>query len=167
MASGGYRQPAHPAPVSGPGALSQRTDGGPGKQPVRPVTGLPYGQGQQLQQTQAAAPMSASPGGPVPQSALAGLLGGGGGGAPAQRTPFGAATAQPNTPVTAGANAGPGPDQSALGIPQQSQQDMQALLAYLPVFQHMANQPGSSAAARNLTRSLMAFATSAPNAGGR
>jgi hypothetical protein len=25
---GGYRQPNNPAPVSGPGALSQRTDGG-------------------------------------------------------------------------------------------------------------------------------------------
>lgn len=27
--AGGYRQPADPASVSGPGALSQRTDGGP------------------------------------------------------------------------------------------------------------------------------------------
>ena len=25
---GGYRQPSNPAPVSGPGALSKRTDGG-------------------------------------------------------------------------------------------------------------------------------------------
>jgi len=28
MPRGGYRQPNNPAPVSGPGALSQRTDGG-------------------------------------------------------------------------------------------------------------------------------------------
>jgi hypothetical protein len=34
---GGYRQPSNPAAASGPGALSQRTDGGPGstKQPIR------------------------------------------------------------------------------------------------------------------------------------
>lgn len=153
MASGGYRKPAHPAPVSGPGALSQRTDGGPGKQPVRPVTGLPYGAGQDLQQTQAAAPMSASPGGNAPPPGAAG-----GGGAPPERTPFGAPTTQPGVPVTDGAAGGAGAGPEALGLPNQPGQDMQELLRYLPVFQHMANQPGAPSASRNLVRSLMAFA---------
>jgi hypothetical protein len=31
---------------------------------------------------------------------------------------------------------------------------MQALQAYLPVFEHMANQQGSSSAARNLVRAI-------------
>jgi hypothetical protein len=159
MASGGYRKPAHPAPVSGPGALSQRTDGGPGgKQPVRQVTGLPYGDNSNNAQTQASAPMSASPGGNAPAPAgLAGLLGGGGA-ASGPRVPFGAPTAQPGVPVTAGAASGPGPGPEALGIPNQAMQDQQELLRYLPVYQHMANQPGSPSAARNLVRSLMAIA---------
>jgi len=41
---GGYRKPNNPAPISGPGSLSQRTDGG-GTQPATYVPGLPYGQG--------------------------------------------------------------------------------------------------------------------------
>ncbi len=34
---GGYRKPNNPAPVSGPGSLSQRTDGGPTQPAVREV----------------------------------------------------------------------------------------------------------------------------------
>lgn len=45
MPSGGPRTPANPAMVSGPGALSQRTDGGPGndRQPIRVAPGGAYG----------------------------------------------------------------------------------------------------------------------------
>jgi hypothetical protein len=35
---------------------------------------------------------------------------------------------------------------------------MRRLIAYLPVFEHMANQPGSSSAARNLVRTLKGMA---------
>jgi hypothetical protein len=72
---GGPRTPSSPAPVSGPGALSKRTDGGPGaKQPVRVPTGGAYGDATQLAQAQAGAPMAASPGGDQPtHSLLAGL----------------------------------------------------------------------------------------------
>lgn len=79
-------------PVSGPGPYSQRTD----KQPVREPGGLPYGENKALRQQQQAAPMAQAPALP-----------------PA--TPFDAPTARPDQPVTAGANAGPGPDQSVLG----------------------------------------------------
>lgn len=142
MAKGGYRQPSNPAPVSGPGALSRRTDG---KQPVRVPTGLPYGEAGQMAAAQQAFPLAQSDGGNVAPPAAA---------AQPPTIPFGAPTAQPDVPVTAGANAGPGPGQEALGLPNQPDQDMQALLAYLPVFEFMANQPGSSRAARNLVRSL-------------
>lgn len=151
MARGGYRQPANPAPVSGPGSLSQRTDGGPASQPVRAPSGGQYGDRQNLEQLQQAAPVAASPGGDVgaPQPAddpTASLVG------------FDQATQQPDVPVTAGATLGDGPGPEALGLPNQPDEDMRRLIAYLPVFEHMANQPGSSKAARNLVRQLKGMA---------
>lgn len=149
MASGGYRQPSSPAPVSGPGSLSKRTDGGPSdKQPIRVPTGGAYGDATQLAQAQQGAPMAASGGG---DQASPGLLAG-------MALPTGpglaAPSQQPGVPVTDGAASGPGAGPEALGVPVQQDQDMQALLAYLPVFEHMANQVGSSAAARNMVRQL-------------
>lgn len=147
MASGGYRQPSNPAPVSGPGALSKRTDGGgPGnQQPVRVPTGGSYGDATQMQKLQQAAPLAASPGGDMAQPAGLGLPPG---------VDFGAPTQQPDVPVTDGADLGAGAGLEALGLTPQKDDDMQRLIQYLPVFEHMANQPGSSKAARNLVRSL-------------
>ena len=56
---GGYRQPSKPAAVSGPGALSARTDGGPGsaKQPVQRIPGVDYGEQKALTEQQQAAPL--------------------------------------------------------------------------------------------------------------
>lgn len=70
---GGPRQPANPAPVSGPGALSARTDGGPGSkaQPIRVPTGGGYGEAGALEAQQRGAPLPAGggvPGAPVPQA---------------------------------------------------------------------------------------------------
>lgn len=89
MARGGRRVPANPAPVSGPGALSERTDGGPA-QPVRSFPAEFQGQRQQLEQLQQSAPLEA-----------------GGGGVPASSPPSAAAefagilgpTQRPNEPV--------------------------------------------------------------------
>lgn len=149
MPSGGYRQPSNPAPVSGPGTLARRTDGGPG-QPVRAPSGGAYGDRQNLEQLQQAAPLAASPGGDVgvPQQAdpTAGLVG------------FGEPTQQPDVPVTSGADLGDGPGMEALGLPSQPTEDMRRLVAYLPVLEHMANQPGASKAARNLVRQLKGMA---------
>jgi hypothetical protein len=51
----GYRRPANPAPVSGPGSHSRRTDG---KQPVMTGTGNgSYGDEQAMEQIQAGAAM--------------------------------------------------------------------------------------------------------------
>lgn len=67
MARGGRRTPENPAPVSGPGALSQRTDGGP-TQPVRSFPAQFHGQRQQLAELQGAAPMASGQGGGVASS---------------------------------------------------------------------------------------------------
>lgn len=147
MAKGGYRQPSNPAPVSGPGALSKRTDGGgPGnQQPVRVPTGGSYGEATELGNLQQNAPLGASPGGEG--GLLAGL-------ALPEGPGFGASTQQPDVPVTDGAAMGAGAGTAALGLESQPDADMQRLIQYLPVFEHMANQPGSSKSSRNLVRQL-------------
>jgi hypothetical protein len=90
MEQGGYRKPENPAPVSGPGALSQRTDGGP-SQPATYISGLPYGEGQATYDQQTAAPMSSA------QEPMAEI------------TPLMAPTSRPNEPITSGVNTGAGP----------------------------------------------------------
>jgi hypothetical protein len=99
---------------------------------------------------QQAAPLSASPGGDVgtPQMADIG----------ADLVGFDAPTQQPDTPVTAGAGMGEGPGLEALGLPNQPDEDLRRLVAYLPVFEHMASQPGSSKSSRNLVRQLKGMA---------
>jgi hypothetical protein len=96
---GGYRQPANPAPVSGPGALAQRTDGGaqegmqPPAQTQAPMymPGLGYGKGGQNMANEQAAPLA---GNPVPEMPpLTGVF---------------APTAQPNLPTTTGVDIGAG-----------------------------------------------------------
>jgi hypothetical protein len=48
---GGYRKPNSPAPVSGPGQLSRRTDGGP-QQTTQPMTGMGYGENAEFTEMQ-------------------------------------------------------------------------------------------------------------------
>ena len=147
---GGQRTPSSPAPVSGPGALSKRTDGGPGgHQPILVPTGGQYGDATQLRQAEQGAPMAQSAGGDqsVPPGLLAGL-------SLPPGVSFSEGTTRPDEPVTAGAASGPGPGPEALGLPNQEDQDMQALGAYLPVFEHMANQPGASSGMRQLVRAI-------------
>lgn len=106
-----------PAMTSGPGALSQRTDGGPAsKQALRYVAGMPnYGDGQALMDMQASAPMAQTnnPPKPAPASSMQTQ------GSPTQAqpvVPLTAGTQRPNEPVTAGAATGAGPGISALGF---------------------------------------------------
>lgn len=105
MARGGYRQPNNPAPVSGPGALSQRTDGGAidgMTQPARYISGLGYGKGKETYDMQTAAPMQGNdiPAMPAPQA-----------------VPLSAPTMRPDEPVTAGIDMGPGPGSEAIRMP--------------------------------------------------
>ena len=96
---GGYRAPSNPAPVSGPGALSKRTDGG-ATQGAKYISGLPYGQGQQTYSNQVAAPMA---GNTMQQMEMP--------------TELMAPTARPNEPVENGINIGPGAGSEALNLP--------------------------------------------------
>lgn len=99
---GGPRQPSNPAPVSGPGALSKRTDG----QGVKYMSGGQYGEGQEMVELQSSAPMSKTQSGSAQprmrqQSAASP--------AAQQVTPLFAPTERPDEPITAGAPFGPGP----------------------------------------------------------
>ena len=99
---GGYRQPSNPAPVSGPGSLSRRTDG----QGARYMAGGEYGEGQEMMDLQTAAPMSKTKTTAVRPRARAGRQA-----APemAKPTPLFAPSERPDEPITAGAPFGPGP----------------------------------------------------------
>lgn len=63
---------------------------------------------------------------------------------------------QPGTPVTDGAASGPGAGPEAL--PSPSSPDDKRTQSYLVALEFLANQPGSSDAARNLVRQIKAQA---------
>jgi len=108
--------------TSGPGAQSRRTDGGPAsKQAQRYIAGMPnYGDGQELMDLQASAPMASAPQTPAPsRTAITQAAQQGAQGAPAaaqQLTPLLAPSQRPSEPVTAGSPLGAGPGPEALGI---------------------------------------------------
>jgi hypothetical protein len=105
--------PEKPAMSSGPGSLSQRTDGGPAsKQAVRYAAGMPnYGDGQDFLDIQSSAPMAATPSvNPMSAGAVAEAA------TSAPVTPLGAPSEMAHVPVTDGADAGPGNDSSALNL---------------------------------------------------
>ena len=142
-----------PAMFSGPGAQSQRTDGGPAsKQAKRYISGMPnYGDAQQLMDMQASAPMSKTNVAPTAQP-LQGAQASGG--QPAQQAPLiglTAPTMRQNEPVTTGAALGPGPGPEILGnMPAaaggvSARQNVQALASRpgaSPELQHLAAQLG-------------------------
>jgi hypothetical protein len=111
---GGYRKPANPAPVSGPGKYSRRTDGGPA-QSISTVPDQPYGAQTQQKAEQRTAPMAGTAPLPTPApvsqpSPEASLP-------PYQGGAFNAPSARPGEPVTAGAPMGPGPGPEVLSAP--------------------------------------------------
>ena len=111
---GGKRTPRNPAPVSGPGRLSRRTDGGPAQVNAQ-MTGMAYGDNEDFMEIQDGAAMSATPKVKgvvqVPQGSSTGAMSAmSGGGA----TPLFSDTQRPNEPVTAGVNFGPGASASRM-----------------------------------------------------
>lgn len=129
MAGGGYRRPSHPAPVSGPAQLSQRTDGGPG-QAVRALPDAKYGENRDYQAQEQGAPLAKQPETPTPPPPSAQVPAGPPPDQAAQPAPppgppltgFNAPTDRPGEPVTAGSPLGPGPGpQAAAQGPQQGQ----------------------------------------------
>lgn len=131
--------PQNPAGVSGPGALSKRTDGGPA-QALKDLPDAKYGENSQFQALQQGASLSASPSpqgqapsldpNSLPPNPAAG-----------QVVPLSAPTGRPDEPVTSGAAAGAGPGPSALGggTQQAASQDMGKISQSLPLFEMMAN----------------------------
>jgi len=114
---GGYRAPSNPAPVSGPGALSQRTDGGP-TQGAKYISGLPYGQGGETYSNQVAAPMA---GNTMQQMEMP--------------TELMAPTTRPNEAITSGIDTGEGPGSEAIQLPAQQASlaaTLQQLIQYDP-----------------------------------
>ena len=93
---GGYRKPANPAPASGPGKLSRRTDGA---QPKMTMTGGKYGEAKQLNEMQSGAPMSQVANGAQVQADAPKMP---------SVTPLFAPTERPEEPLTAGMPFGPG-----------------------------------------------------------
>lgn len=140
---GGYREPARPAPASGPGRYAKRTDGGPA-QKLRRMTGGSYGEGQAMDELQRAAPMgattpaSATPtGGPMPVD-------------PGALTPLDAPTGMPEVGLL---------DNLDQFQPQQSVIDDETrarMQAYLPTLLWLASQPGASEQTRQYVRQLRA-----------
>lgn len=111
---GGYRKPENPAPASGPGALSQRTDGGP-TQGAKYMSGMPYGENTMAQQTSAPMAGRAEP----PAMELP--------------TPLMAPTTRPNEPITSGVDIGAGPGSEALGaLPNKSYSIADTIKALIP-----------------------------------
>ena len=133
--------PSNPAPVSGPGALSQRTDGGPAdKQPIRDMPGGEYGEGKEMQQIQAGADMYAQPGPEAPP-----MPGG-------MFDP----TGRPTEPITSGVDMGPGPG----ATPAQDdsfQNDMTVVARYLPSLRRAAEEPNATDSFKAVVRYLETF----------
>lgn len=85
-------------PVSAPGAMSTRTD--LAAQPVRDIPASYWGEGKELREIQAGAPMAAVP--------------------PPRPIDLFAPTERPDEPVTAGADMGPGPGSEILPVQSQN-----------------------------------------------
>lgn len=138
---GGYRRPTHPAPVSGPGAQSKRTDGGPGdRQAMRDLPDAGYGEQKNFQDIQSGAPIAA----PDPRASL---------------VPLSAPTQRPDEPVTAGnpLGAGVGPNAAGLDTRTPKQQDAAHFDRLLPLLEFMANQPDAAPSSRAIVRQLRAY----------
>lgn len=118
---GGKRTPRNPAPVSGPGRMSRRTDGGP-QQTTVPMTGMGYGENADFNEMQSGAPLAAAPTVSTTRTRNMSPTG-----QRAAATPLFAPTQRPDEPVTAGAPFGPGPGPA----PMTAQQERATLTALL------------------------------------
>ncbi len=148
---GGYRRPSNPAPVSGPGALSQRTDG----QGARYMAGGQYGEGQEMMDLQTSAPMSretAQPQGPRPRRGATTVPPGMGQGPGV--TPLFAPSERPDEPITAGAPFGEGPGPAESLQMERPVNNLEVVTKYLPVLRQVATFDGAPDRFRALVRYL-------------
>lgn len=133
--SGGMRPTApqnNPANISATGGA-----GGSGTQPARYISGMPYGQGQELMAQQTAAPMAGAPEGGSPMGGIFGK----------ELGTLLDPTNNPSEPVTAGVDAGPGPGSEILpkNISADTRVDENKMIVqkYLPTLLQAANLPNT------------------------
>ena len=131
---------------SGPGKFSQRTDKAV-SEANRSLPNADYGEQAQYQDQLQGAPIATQD---VTGMNFNDLFGN----ASQNVVPLGADSQNPDEPVTAGADEGPGPGSEVLSSTQSQSNATQ--MAYLPALEWIANQPGSSDAARNMVRNLKA-----------
>jgi len=147
---GGYRRPENPAPVSGPGRMSRRTDGGP-QQSTQPMTGMGYGENQEFDAIQGGAPLAATP--PASNARARNTSPAGSSGVAA--SPLFADTGFPEEPLTAGADFGPGDGPPANpGRAAIAEQDAQVIGKYLPGLMMMADAPDTPDGFKRFVRHL-------------
>jgi hypothetical protein len=138
MARGGYREPKNPAPVSGPGKLSRRTDGGPTQAAKRISGGGKYGERKALSELQTSAPMQGNPIPNTPTPTVAAQ-------APASSAPASPLTKlfdptqRPNEPLTAGMSFGDG----YTPAPEQITGRFAMVSKYLPELNSMTQDPNA------------------------
>jgi hypothetical protein len=121
MARGGNRPTApqnNPMNINGRGGNGQS-----GTQAARYVSGLPYGEGQELMQTQQSAPLAAAPGIEQSRTPMASAS------AAASLIPMNAPTQRPDEPITFGADAGVGPGLGSLGLPSVTERTVAQILS--------------------------------------
>ena len=145
---GGYRAPTHPAPVSGPGKLSKRTDG----QPIRALSDANYGEQATFRNDQSGAPMASTPGPTASSmSPVSGLD-------TSNVVPLSEPSQRPGEPVTSGAASGPGPGVESLGLPNPADTAaIQYLRNQLPTLEIMAGMPQASDVFRQYVRRVRAM----------
>ena len=136
---GGYRKPTNPAPVSGPGQHSRRTDG----QPSMNLPDAKYGENKDFQEIQQGADVATDPG----QQA---------GWSMPPVTGLGEPSTQPDVPVTSGAQYGAGPGPEALGFVPPDRQDAQWLQRYMPVLVDIADRDDTPPGTKEWVRRVIA-----------
>jgi hypothetical protein len=129
MARGGYRKPSNPAPVSGPGKLSRRTDGGPTQAGKEIPSGGKYGERKALADIQGGAPMQ---GNPIPNTPTPTV-------SATPLTKLFEPTQRPNEPVTSGMPFGPGDTP----VPPPVNGRYAMVSKYLPELTAMTNDPAA------------------------
>jgi hypothetical protein len=140
---GGYRKPGNPAPVSGPGALSRRTDG-------RVAEGFAYGMNKQINEQAAAAPLAKA----APMAARSMNV------APQLPpvTPLTDPTMNPDESVMSGINMGAGPGSEALMLPSMNDSSAEfnkSISSYYPVLSYIASRENTSPETRRALAMIM------------
>jgi hypothetical protein len=147
---GGPRTPRSPAPVSGPGKLARRTDGG-AAQSIASLPNAKYGENAEFRGLQQSAPLNAATAPQAPD------LGGDIGSAPnpvPQPVPVTAGSLRPDEPVTAGVDRGPGPGSEVMALPTPEAPAVGQWRTARDAVASVASQPGAPPALRALASRL-------------